>query len=848
MLTEPPGGWVRPWWTERQLDPGSAAYAPEPSEVSYWLGGIHVSDTVLANTLGRSWTTIGLPETLDRAEVDPRGLVVLGNWSLDWWVRAGDEWVFPSRAVSVRQRLVDAMPVVETVVRVGGGDVVHRVAAARGASVRLDDAERHVTRRLAKRTTGDGTSAVPEVFVVEITNRTPAPVAMALAARPYHLGAFQHEDDEIWEWSNAWGIDDITVDGRVMTIDDGLGHAVGRAAVIFDRVPGDIVVGSDGADCAGALAEAGEQAAAGQESSVAVSIGGAAPPSDRAASLRFEPASMPQPERAPFSVTCPQRLANAAAVFPLVAGATLRAAVVGRGSAFEWDAAGSPALGAAVLDAVPGLDRVANGWQRRVDAGCRLELPGGRLADAALAARSAQLLSTAPFDDGPGVVGPMLASALYTDAQFAGDDLVQMLALVESGMPEQVRDLLLRQAQAQDYSGETTSMGVSVTGTSLVLAEHLLSLHPDPALAEGISEFVTAAARWLLRREATRREEPWTIREGLRAGFRLLLRLGAERAAGALQREAMALPQALRVDVAGTARPRASPRERRRARLHAADVGADAIVSPSFYRDGTGRLPWETSSDMSAKARSTARLARRVSRESASSAEDEQSSRRWEWLSHDTGLWIHAAVPWAPPLPFVRAEPADGTPLDFVDDTAASCGHDMVATALLAFAEARPAPRRAFERLEALVSVASLTLNWPTYMHPTLRTGTNGTGHDLMVGGLFIRTLLRLLVDVPDDGAASSGGAGREPAPLRLAAHWPAAWLGQPVEVHSVPIRIGAASWAVRWHGERPALLWDVVPHDPGGDPPAVTAPGLDPAFTATGWQGEALLAPPPAY
>ncbi len=864
MPAEPPEGWVRPWWAERQLDPGSAAYEPEPSEVRYWLGDRQVSDTVLANTVGRSWTTIGLPETLDRAAVDPRGLVVLGRWSLDWWVRAGDEWVFPSRAAAVRQRLVDGMPVVETILRVGGGDVVHRAAAARGASVRLDDAERHVTRRPGKRTTGDGTSAVPEVFVVEITNRTSEPVAIALAARPYHLGAFEHADDEIWEWSNAWGIDEISVDGQAVTLDDGLGHAVGHTAVIFDRTPGDVVVGSDRADCAGALVKAGEQAAAGHKSSVAVSIGGSTPFAEPAPIPRLHdvqqdargmdggtpsagPAPMPQPERAPVSVQCPQHLANAAAIFPLVAGAMLRAVIVERGSAFEWDDAGSPALGAAVLDAVPGVDRVAKGWRLRVDAGCRLELPGGRLADAALAARSAQLLSTAPFDDGAGVAGPMLAPAVHTDAQFVGDDLVQLLALVESGVPEQVRDLLLRQAQAQQISGVTASMGISVTGTSLVLAEHLLSLHPDQAFAEGISEFVTAAARWLLTSEARWQEEPWAIREGLRASSRLLLRLGAERAATAVQSAALALPEALRVDMAGTARPRASSRERRRARLHAADGGADAIVSPSFYRDRTGRLPWETSSDRSAQARSTARLARRVPGESASNEEDEQSGQRWEWLSHDTGLWIHAAVPWAPPLPFVAAEPADGTPLDFVDDTAASCGHDMVATALLAFAEARPAPGRAFDRLEALVSVASPTLNWPTYMHPTLRTGTNGTGHDLLVGGLFVRTLLRLLVDVPDDGSAGSGGAGREPARLRLAAHWPATWLGQPVEVHHVPTRIGPVSWAVRWHGERPALLWDVVPHDPGADPPAVTAPGLDPAFTATGWQGEALLALPPA-
>ena len=788
MLSEPPAGWVRAWWAERQLDPGSAAHAPAPSEVRYWSGSEHVTDGVLSNTLGRSWTTIGLPETLDRAQVDPRGLVAWSRWSLDWWVRAGEEWVFPSRAASVRQRLVDGMPVVETIMRVGGGDVVHRVAAARGASVQIDDTERHVRQRRGKWPSGDGASAVPEVFVVEITNRTRAPVAVALAARPYHLGAFGHAEGEMWGWSDAWGIGEISVDGRVMTIDDGLSRAVGRAAVIFDRVPGDVVVGSHGTDCAATLAESGGQVSTGQPSATPVSIGGGAPSAD--------PAYAPRIERDPASVMCPQRLANTASVFPLVAGATLRAAVVGQGSAIAWDDVGSSALGGAVLDAVPGVERVANGWRQRVEAGCRLELPGGRLAEAALGARAAQLLSTAPFDDGPGIVGPMLASALDADGQLPGDDLVQLLALVESGLPAQVRDLLLRQAQTQDSSGESSSMGASVTGTSLVLAEHLLSLHPDPEYAEAIGEFAASGARWLLTRRADQREQSWTIREGLRAGYRLLLRLGATRAADALWREAMSLPEALRIDVKGTPE------------------------SPPSYRDALGRVPWETSWDEAPAA----------------------PSQRWEWLSQDTGLWIHAAVPWAPPLPFVGSEPADGTPIDFVADTAASCGHDIVATALLAFAEARPAPRRAFERLEALVSVASPTLSWPTFMHPDLHTGTNGTGHDLVVGGTFVRALLRLLVDAPDRGVASSGRA-----ELRLAAHWPAAWLGQPVEVHDVPTRIGPVSWAVRWHGERPALLWDVVPHDADGEAPTVTAPGLDPAFSATQWRGETLLAPMPS-
>jgi hypothetical protein len=39
---------------------------------------------------------------------------------------------------------------------------------------------------------------------------------------------------------------------------------------------------------------------------------------------------------------------------------------------------------------------------------------------------------------------------------------------------------------------------------------------------------------------------------------------------------------------------------------------------------------------------------------------------------------------------------------------------------------------------------------------------------------------------------------------------WPAGWLGQPWEAHGVPTLPGSAvSLGVRWHGERPAVLWE---------------------------------------
>jgi hypothetical protein len=87
----------------------------------------------------------------------------------------------------------------------------------------------------------------------------------------------------------------------------------------------------------------------------------------------------------------------------------------------------------------------------------------------------------------------------------------------------------------------------------------------------------------------------------------------------------------------------------------------------------------------------------------------------------------------------------------------------------------------------------------------------------------------RLLVDDEGEG-------------LTLCSSVPEGWLGQGWELHDAPTRHGRLSFAVRWHGERPALLWERV--SLGGGPVALTIPGLDPAWSTTDAVGEALLAP----
>ncbi|MBV8560051.1 MAG: hypothetical protein JO050_04720 [Acidimicrobiia bacterium] len=141
--------WVWPFWLERQLDPRSAAFVPRG----------HLP--TLANLTNRNWTMVGNVGSPWEAIVDGRGLVTpwFDGWSLDWWVGADDRWHFPSREVSVRQRLIEAAPVVETVMRVPGGDAVQRVYA-------VQDAE--------------------ELAVVEFENASNLPFALALAVRPYN--------------------------------------------------------------------------------------------------------------------------------------------------------------------------------------------------------------------------------------------------------------------------------------------------------------------------------------------------------------------------------------------------------------------------------------------------------------------------------------------------------------------------------------------------------------------------------------------------------------------------------------------------------------------------------------
>lgn len=101
--------------------------------------------------------------------------------------------------------------------------------------------------------------------------------------------------------------------------------------------------------------------------------------------------------------------------------------------------------------------------------------------------------------------------------------------------------------------------------------------------------------------------------------------------------------------------------------------------------------------------------------------------------------------------------------------------------------------------------------------------------------GRTVVDAVEALVAETDDGVELLGG-------------WTPTWRGVPLEAHDVPTRFGQVSVAVRWHGDRPALLWELRPWPVEGvRAPVWRATRVDPAWTSDAPAGEALLVAPAA-
>ncbi len=194
--------------------PGSATNQVQ----AHPFAGVQQRSFIRAEELGvqdpvRSSVPLGTIDAGAIADIDPAGLVQMRGvpWSVDWWIGAADKWHFPSRDATVVQSLVGSTPVVQTVMHVPGGEIIHRAYTARAGSDGAPDSQQRWED-----------SAV----VIEVENATKTPVALAFAFVPLQLfGPGQ--------------INELSVAGATVSVD-------GEVAGVFSRTVARRVVGAPG--------------------------------------------------------------------------------------------------------------------------------------------------------------------------------------------------------------------------------------------------------------------------------------------------------------------------------------------------------------------------------------------------------------------------------------------------------------------------------------------------------------------------------------------------------------------------------------------------------------------------
>lgn len=78
---------------------------------------------------------------------------------------------------------------------------------------------------------------------------------------------------------------------------------------------------------------------------------------------------------------------------------------------------------------------------------------------------------------------------------------------------------------------------------------------------------------------------------------------------------------------------------------------------------------------------------------------------------------------------------------------------------------------------------------------------------------------------------------------IHLLPNVPVSWRGRSIEVFGAPITNGTLSFGLRWHGPRPALLWEATLTPEA--PITIRVPGIDDDFETSNREGEVLLADP---
>lgn len=505
-------------------------------------------------------------------------------------------------------------------------------------------------------------------------------------------------------------------------------------------------------------------------------------------------------ERWPGDVRDPAGLAQAAFVLPLAHGATVRAVIPleperrsRRRGVVRRRVAHAPAF----PEALPSAANVARGWRSHGDRGMRLVLPDARLADAVEANRRFLLL----LHDGDEITpGP----ATYHRFWFR-DAAYLLAALDRYGYHDEVADVLASYPGRQRTDGFFFSQRHEwdANGAALVALEDHRRMTGDAGLAEAMVGPIAKGVHWIdrTRRQGRRRGDP------LLAGL-LPAGVSAEHfgpfdyyywddfwAVAGLRAGAELL--------AAAGQPEAAEDAGRFAREMWADVRASLDLVAE--RLGTAAIPAGPRRHLDPGAIGSLVACAPLD---LLPADDERIAATAEVIRDRFTL-------------------ADGRAFyQGISHT----GLGTYLTVQLAAVELRAGDRRCLDRLAWMLDAASPTWTWPEAIHPRLPGGCMGDGHHGWAAAEFLTLVRDLLVREVDDG-------------LAVASLLPDGWYGQGWEVHGAPTARGRVSYAVRWHGERPALLWEVQP-GAGTEPPRLSAPGLDPAWSTTELRGEALLAP----
>lgn len=460
-----------------------------------WLPRMRESGWLLPLTLATddvvpTGTRIGVVDGDVSATVDARGLVTPSGsptgWSLDWWVGAEDRWRLPARETGVSQRRIDAAPVVETTVRVPGGEVVHRAYEARGPAHPGGDAW----------------------TVVEVENRSPVPVALAWAFRPLDPRGVRPSAPP-----SVRPVAPAAPNGPHLVESPDL------VAVLL-RPPSRWARGSTGVDVV-------HEVTAG-----AAAAGPVAPPPDDpddGGDLASLALLTPLPHTATARIVIARR--------PVVAGPEGSATVRGEPRPIAWP------------DALPPAEAVARGWSVLAARGPRLELPDPVLADAVAAARRALPLChrvrrerAATDREPPPATHTITAGDGWRPTDAVADRMEMLAALSWWGDAEASDRALVDWPRAQQRGGGFGDPAATALALMALAAHAVASGDVGPAVAwlpelGGATEALGRAAR----RRRAHDVDPRLVARGLDAAAVLLAGLGQANAAARIAAHADAV-------------------------------------------------------------------------------------------------------------------------------------------------------------------------------------------------------------------------------------------------------------------------------------------------------------------